>query len=443
MAEPNGAVDGFAPERTHKDALAEFQAGEEAFVWGLGSHSTQPWYLVEGRARDDRAHVKQDVVCPVPGCGAPLTTVSRSRARDGLRHLSREGGHSRESLDHSNGCAAVHDWLGTVHPQSTVRREEYTSPTGERRADVLITGLTGNRVAFEVQYSAITPEHWRVRHDSYRRQGIVDVWLWGHRGSNLRLGRDHIVDLTPAQQELVDSGLPLLYINPEQRTLAIGTWEHERLPDVLFGASESIPGWTKGPYAHLEVHRLADFHAHPTMGIESQRLRELHQARDGVARDNAERHARIAEQERKAAIERERELRQRRTTIAPRQARIRDLLGKVERWNRSDAFYEAVEYFDTSAWTRIESYRLPSGVDCLVQWQCVIYFDLIAGRTDRFTVRNAYDAIIARDVRMGQADAFKLIARYLHRLTDNDYLERVPSGGRYWAFKPTVLGAWW
>lgn len=55
----------------------------------------------------------------------------------------------------------------------TVRREEYISPLGERRADVLLTAPDGRRVAFEVQYSPISAEHWHERHDSYRAQDML------------------------------------------------------------------------------------------------------------------------------------------------------------------------------------------------------------------------------------------------------------------------------
>ncbi|WP_432432648.1 competence protein CoiA family protein [Cryobacterium breve] len=100
--------------------------------------------------------------------------------------MSDGGGHSRESIFHSQGCALVEEWLRREFPNSHVQREEYTNELGERRADVLLTGPAGDRVAFEIQYSPITPDAWRNRHESYRRQHIADVWLFGHTGKQLQ-----------------------------------------------------------------------------------------------------------------------------------------------------------------------------------------------------------------------------------------------------------------
>ena len=96
------AVDGapsFADD--HPAGLAAFQSGEAVFVWGRDKHSGFLWRLGEDAALANRGHVKDHVLCPVPGCDAKLTTVHRSKQRDGMKHLSSAGGHSRESVFHS------------------------------------------------------------------------------------------------------------------------------------------------------------------------------------------------------------------------------------------------------------------------------------------------------------------------------------------------------
>jgi hypothetical protein len=186
--------------KDHKERVLSFQDGEQRFVWGLHKDTGHLWYLEEDTAREWRAHVKQFIVCPVPGCGAQLTTAHRRTKRDGLVHLSKDGGHTGESIFHSQGCAVLEGWLSTNYPNSKVKREEYTNAEGERRADVLITSPAGDRVAFEVQYSPLTPDDWRTRHESYRRQGIADVWLFGHTSKQLRFDRSGFLSLTPTGQ---------------------------------------------------------------------------------------------------------------------------------------------------------------------------------------------------------------------------------------------------
>lgn len=46
------------------------------------------------------------------------------------------------------------------------------------RSDVRVTFADGRQVALEMQHSNVTDERWRMRHADYRRNNIVDVWLW-------------------------------------------------------------------------------------------------------------------------------------------------------------------------------------------------------------------------------------------------------------------------
>lgn len=199
------------------DVLAAFQDGETRLIYARPRAGGDLWMLPDGEAVAHRAHTKAELVCPVPRCPEPdLTTVARApKKRDGFRHLA-GGGHAPESLFHLQGKQRIADWLRVNYPASTVNVEEQSDVNRTRIADVMITGRAGKRVAFEIQYSPITPEKWRERHFSYLGQGITDIWLWGHYGANLQEDRRHPGDvkLTPAQLLVAELGEPLLWFNP-------------------------------------------------------------------------------------------------------------------------------------------------------------------------------------------------------------------------------------
>ncbi len=100
----------------------------------------------------------------------------------------------------------------------------------------------GQQVAFEVQYAALTPQEWLTRHNSYRSQGVVDVWLFGHVPPQLRVAPDwarildtdgHVrVCMSPTHQQVLASGLPLLFISPlEERVGTVWAERHVATPD--------------------------------------------------------------------------------------------------------------------------------------------------------------------------------------------------------------------
>lgn len=437
------SASGLPAPSQHLADIHRFQGGEEAFVWGLDAETGAPWLLMDGSANEHRSYVRSSIVCPVPGCSAALTTVARSRGRDGLKHIAHSGGHSRESIDHANGCAAIESWLRLKYPKSTVNREEYSDPTGERRADIMITSPSGARIAFEVQYSALTPDAWKARHASYRSQGIVDVWLWGHRGPQMHRGSSGHISLTPAQEALVAEDLPLLFINPEQQTVAIGTTLLIIPPHGDGGPRPAVRGWSDTRRTELWIDRLVDYGVRYPAGITSVPLaefrrntiqaREAHLAAAEARRQREEEHRRLA-----AA-----RLIEHRAQREPLARAIVEAFATVDRWNRSEAHRLIAEYMKGHALRPVDVYASGDGRGpWFMRWQAIIYFDLVVGRTGEITTRSAYDQVIARGANMGQPDAFTLIARYLHQLEDDGYLTYVRSIGRYPVFKPTLNGCW-
>ncbi|MGV9540194.1 competence protein CoiA family protein [Nocardia beijingensis] len=87
------------------------------------------------------------------------------------------GDHHPETLWHFNGKAMLARWART-QPDVVEARIEAWLPDHERRSDVRVVFGDGREVALEVQGGPLTDEEWTRRHDDYRRNGVVDVWLW-------------------------------------------------------------------------------------------------------------------------------------------------------------------------------------------------------------------------------------------------------------------------
>jgi len=428
----------------HKSSLSAFQAGEERFVWGRHKQTDDLWYLEDDTATESRAFVNESIVCPVPGCAAKLTTAHRTKKRDGLQHFSRGGGHSRESIFHSQGCALIEDWLRRSYPRSKAQREEYTSEKGERRADVLLTGPDNDRVAFEVQYSSITPDAWQRRHDSYRQQGIVDVWLFGHTPNQLKIGPDGIVHANPTHEAVVRSGQALMFLNPDLGVVgaAVGVG-HPFDADADRYLDERVPVFNQLTSARLEIRSLSELRPSTRYGLGGEWLEALYARTAALGVHNTTALALAAENRQRQRQEREAKQRTWEIQRRPQQERIRVLFGGVERWSRSEALAEIRAYFGVHLKGRIDCIVNPtSPPELLVRWQCVIYFELIAGQSNPFGARDAIRAIERRGIGMS-ADGFKQVVRYLYQLEKDGFLRQMPGYGRYSTFAPTTSGAWW
>ncbi|MCC2592550.1 hypothetical protein LKO27_03840 [Tessaracoccus sp. OS52] len=418
------------------------------FLWGVNRRTGDPWFLPDDTAITNRDHVKAHIGCPVPGCDAPLTTVSLSRGRDHLRHLTHGlAVHSLESRVHSQGCSAVHAWLQDRYPRSKVTREEYTTADGERRADVLLTGTRGDRVAFEVQYSPLTPNAWRARHHSYLQQGIVDVWLFGSTTAKI----DKVGWFTPApmHEASLQTGAPLLLIDatsPADVTVTVvasRTW----LPDPAdydIDHGNCKPTWEPGAATTViqdragmvatSTHPLVEFDAHPDWGITHPpleglraRTKQLNSARGAIAgweRKKTERYAALH---------------------ARREAQVRHI-GELLEAHRGDwagsALHRAI-----SAYWRDGQYlkgRIDVADGVLEQWQSIIYFTRIAGRQrTQFTVKDAFSEIRQRGIRIESQSPFQTISAWLRHLYDLDLVDKAPGEDGYPVYWAVTAGSMW
>ena len=431
-------------EEQHKASLAAFQLGEGRFVWGLEKATKQLWYLDENTAIESRDFVNDHVVCPVPDCGAQLTTAHRTKKRDGLQHFSGAGGHSRESIFHSQGCALIEDWLRRTYPRSTARREEYTNDEGERRADVLLTGPGNHRIAFEVQYSPISPDSWRRRHESYRRQGIVDVWLFGHTSRHLRKSPDGILRVNPTHEEVVRSGQALMFLNPDQGLVgtAVGI-SHPYDVTAESHRPDEVQVFDELGSARLQTRLLIDLRVSATLGLGGEWLESLYSRTAALNTYNSAALTKIEGNRERRRQEQDAKQRTWEIRRRPQQAQIRELLGAVDRWSKSDAFKEIRSYFGDHLKGRIEYHLDPnSPPELLVRWQCIIYFDLIAGSAQPFGAREAFRAIERRNVGMN-INGFKQVVRYLYRLERDGFIRQLPGSGRYPMYSSTTSGSWW
>jgi len=207
--------------------LAAFQSGESRMIFAARK-SGEPglFYLPDGSAAKHRHLARTELRCPVEDCPTPgFTTVDRSGTggRDGFRHLHGNFQHAPESLFHLEAKGQMVRYLKEIAPTAQVEMEQASNRDRERIADVMVTFADGSRMAIEIQYSALTAEDWQVRHDSYRRQGIVDVWLFGHTGAQLRVGAGSGISLTPAQAAVLSAGDVPLWLNPLTMQIGVAT----------------------------------------------------------------------------------------------------------------------------------------------------------------------------------------------------------------------------
>lgn len=218
---------------------------EGAFVYARrrDAERTDPlYYLRDGQAQALRDFTRRELRCPLPHCPTPdLTTVSRSEGRrDGFMHLDNNLQHRPESFAHERGKILLAKAVRDRYPLVEVRLEARVG-SGQRRADVLLTGPDQRLVAIEVQYASLTVGEWSRRHDSYRVFGVRDVWLLGsdrlkHVGySGIPGDNEPRYMLSKLEQAILDSGTQLLWLDVEKGFVGLGVVGSRRpRPKELF-----------------------------------------------------------------------------------------------------------------------------------------------------------------------------------------------------------------
>ena len=360
----------YPPVMAHTRAsIAEFQQGESHFVYAAYRHGAAGLhFLADGNAHAERAFTKSELMCPIPGCLTPdLTTVARRPPwRQHYRHLLTNSGHAPERQFHVEAKARIAEWVQAQHPDATVIIEQPTNSARERVADVMVTFREGERVAIEIQYSALTVEEWQTRHDSYQAQGIVDVWCFGHVGAQLRTVGEKL-RLNDVHRAVARTGTAITWFNPVQ--LLIG---YAIAPSRAQRTAAANPLAVSGD-ATMSVEPLSNF-ALTSKGIASTALRDsleatLHHLR-ATERERSEaeaaRQEQEAEQRREAAVEEHR--------IAPI---IRRRESRTEEWLRSDAWQNEVESWGGTA---PDWYGDHPGVETGIpheMWQSLLFWKIV------------------------------------------------------------------
>ncbi|PZE92497.1 competence protein CoiA family protein [Curtobacterium sp. MCBD17_008] len=443
----------------HATLLATFQTdGDPRFLWGLNRSTRGLFYLEENQAAEHRDHVVANVTCPVPGCDAQLTTVHSTIKRDHLRHRSSSGGHGPESLFHSQGCALIESWLARRYPACLVKREEYTSAEGESRADVLITHPSGERIAFEVQYSPLTADAWNDRHERYSARGVRDVWLFGHTRKQLKLDGADRLKSNPALDAVVASGAPLLFINPELEQIAVVVEQRHPISATsgqpLLEHPVDVLG--RGTGSSLEVHPLDDFRLGAST-LTSDRVDWLISARISlddynaeqqrlyaIAREQAAERARILQSE---ADERERLGRAERAAQEERAKRrrvlmadgIRRALDSSEPWGTEHPAVRLLHPYLNGHRDRNLGWEdyVPE------RWKCLAFFHHVAANEDtRFGPPQVASTLRRHGVRL-EKGIFKVIALWLRQLVEDDFLFEERGEDGHSVYRPTYRGTWW
>lgn len=405
--------------------------------------NTPPYFLEDGTARDKalKDWVKDHLECLMPECpNRLLSAVNRSEhsgRRDGFSHRKGAGKHAPEGLFHQQGKALIQSWVNSAYPDAVVALELATE-TRERIADVMIDWPTGERIAVEIQYAALTVEAWLARHQSYLDQGITPIWLLGHHGAHMKAARaPHTTDwdtaagqvqLTLLQQKMIEYDATVLWINPIDRTVAT-PWTVER-------ADHRSPVYNvyctpATERAFITIDNLDQCELDPERGLvppamrlieEAERLRRLEEQRriDEAKRLQAEKDAEAAYNERLLAKQREAwETSALAAVFDQRWSRTPDLLGVLpgDSFDRSGVWAYPTYWRGVIYEELIHAFAL--GDTPTLEDQMLSGALMLPRHEPHFTVGDVYAALEAHGIRYQDRDrerVSQLVRWFLQRL---------------------------
>jgi hypothetical protein len=385
----------------HDPRAFAFSGGELAQVYArdLRESAEAPLvYLAPGEADRVREDCRAGhLICPVPGCDAPAFWASggSSRRRHHFRHRHVPvGAHAPESYFHLVGKHAVAAWLRRSHPEAAVEVEAETSDRS-RRADVLAVFPDERRFAFEIQYAPITAGEWAARHESYRAQGIQDIWLFGHTPSYLRIPRQEWlegrVQLNETLLAVRAAGYRVRFLNPDELTIA----------SQLIELDES---W------HAERHPLVQVDSLASCRIESARLITPTDATEiAVFRARRERERREADAKRRREAERG-------------SWRRRGEAERAQAWRRFEPeFLARVGLAATPAIVATEQKGDRGIFMHPAHWHALVWLELHGRRGETISFNTIARGFAARQPRHTEY-VWKTLAAYLFRLRRAGYL---------------------
>ncbi|MEJ7569196.1 MAG: competence protein CoiA family protein [Gaiellaceae bacterium] len=293
---------------SHAAELQQFVGGRETRqLYALDRRSGRIVYMEEGQADELRPDCRAGhLICPIDGCESrAFTTYGGTSKRHHFKHLaSGARAHGPESYYHQLGKGLLGQYLRDRYPEASVVIDQQALDNGQR-PDVLIHMSGGRRFAFELQYSPLTVSEWRRRHEGYRSQGVMDVWLFGHLAPHLQRSRyyreqrfESAIELTEVSRALKGAGVPVRFFSPDELRIATATIE---------SSDRLLAGWNAAELRFdqlTECRIVGERFITPTDHIEdAARLKRLEvewKAREALA---AEEHVRLQRSAAKAAGE--------------------------------------------------------------------------------------------------------------------------------------------
>lgn len=152
-----------------------------------------------------------------------------------------------ESVRHARGKSVLAQWLREQFPAATVTLEERL-PEPNRIADIFIRHIDGQSWAIEFQCAPLDIAEWRMRHQAYRKAGILDTWIIGN---NRREKQEAFIEAVVAQAQ------EAMFLDPQVTpariwlrwpvTRAIAQEWQSKLPaKVGHGYRPALDGWVGG-----------------------------------------------------------------------------------------------------------------------------------------------------------------------------------------------------
>src|SRR5712691_1806781 len=165
--------------------------------------------VAEERCEEQLQQLSRDRLLYCPNCRGILHVRGGSEKRTHL-HFDHQRGECAwstegESLRHAHGERVLAHWHGELFSAAAVRPEERL-PEPNRIADVYVEHVDGQRWAVEFQCAPLDIAEWRMRHEAYRKAGILDTWIVG---TNRREKQEAFIEA------IVTTAHEVLFLDPQ------------------------------------------------------------------------------------------------------------------------------------------------------------------------------------------------------------------------------------
>lgn len=370
---------------------AAFLAGERRQVWALNRETGAPYYLEEGQAAAVRTYAKAHLRCPYPTCMAPISTRGGSK-RDHFFHLNTTPHPTgRETEFHLAAKAMLAQWLTGHVPEGAKVQEELTvkdfKTATHRRPDVVATGQSGRRMAYEVEYKNWSVDAWKQKQSDLDELDIQCLWLIGHTRIKLAAGAapdSSCVVVPELASRIARAGRPLVAINPVTRE--IGTLTN-RDGDIRYDG--------RGHIAWLQIDPLDSCRFSSVAGIRTPAMLRI---------DEAER--------RSAQLARERDAQRQLWAIAWERAPARATM--LEQCGGLPPELELPDRHPDAYWRGAR----PAINAAAAHWRGVIYSDLIHGKRTTFGMREVLTTLGKHGIEFDVGQAGPQLHGWLRYLED-------------------------